>query len=51
VEVNVRVGYKKEEVVYMVTGDYTLSILGVRSLMYTRIGNSDVKTLVGAISH
>jgi len=49
VEVNVRAGDKKEEVVCMVTTDYTLSILGVRGLMYTRIGNGDVKTLVGAI--
>ena len=45
-----RAGDKKEEVVCMVTGDYTLSILGVRGLMYTRIGNGDVKTLVGTIT-
>jgi len=50
VEVNMRAGDKKEEVVCMVTGDYTLSILGVRGLMYTRIGNGDVKTLVGTIT-
>jgi len=50
VEINVRAGYKKEEVVCMVIGDYTLSILGVRGLMYTRIGNGDLTPLVGAIT-